>query len=450
MSALQATPLLALYGAVGRFPGPWMARWLLKRRAAQGKEAVERLPERFGRASAPRPPGPLMWLHGASVGEALSLLPLIDKLRAARPDVTLLMTTGTRTSAALMAERLPQGVIHQMAPIDTLPAVRAFLDHWRPDLLAIAESELWPTMLRESARRGVKLALVSARLSEKSARGWAWAPRTVAALLRRFDLILPQTDAIAGRLARLGAPRDRLRVLGSLKAAAAPLPADPSHLETAQRAVGARPLWMAASTHEGEESAVITAHKALSAKAPELLTLLALRHPERADAVAAEVAAAGLRVERRRDAPAPSPDAQVFLIDRLGELGVWFRLAPLVFVGGSLFPLGGHNPLEPARLGALALHGPHVEAFELEYERLHAAEAAHRVEPTSHEPGEALAAALLSLTDDDARPTAAAEAMRARALASTESDRAVLGKLLDALAPLLPAPRSTAGGGDGA
>ncbi|WP_442957945.1 3-deoxy-D-manno-octulosonic acid transferase, partial [Phenylobacterium sp.] len=238
---------------------------LLRRRARRGKEDGARLGERLGRASQPRPPGPLVWLHGVSVGESVSLLPLVEALRAARPDLALLVTSGTRTSADLLARRLPLGVLHQYAPVDGPRAVAAFLDHWRPDLALLVESELWPNLILAAQARGTRLALASARMTEKSARGWARAPAAAARLLAAFDLILPQDEATAGRLAALGArPGPQL----NLKTIGAPLPCDAAELAALKDAWGGRPVVLAASTHPGEEAMVLEAFKPLAERDP--------------------------------------------------------------------------------------------------------------------------------------------------------------------------------------
>lgn len=373
---MRTTTALSLYNGLSRYPGPLVARWVMAKRAAKGKEDPDRIGERFGRPSAPRPLGHLIWLHAASVGESVSLLPLVSALRRSRPDLALLMTTGTRTSAEMMAKRLPAGVIHQYAPVDTAEAVRRFLDHWRPSVLAVAESELWPTMLSEARERGVRAALVSARVSERSAAAWAYAPRSIEALLGRFDLLLAQTDAIGERLRALGAPAAAVRVAGSLKDAADPLPCDPEALSEWRVRLTGRPVWLAASTHEGEEAVALDAHRALAARFPNLLTVIAPRHPERGDAVAADVAERGLALGRRsRQTPPPNAPG-VYLVDALGELGLWYRLAPVALVCGSLSNKGGHNPLEPARLGAAVLFGPDMDNFSAERERLLSAGAA--------------------------------------------------------------------------
>ncbi|MEO1275075.1 MAG: 3-deoxy-D-manno-octulosonic acid transferase, partial [Pseudomonadota bacterium] len=368
---------LFLYRRLARYGGPAVARWMLDKRVRRGKEDRMRLEERFGSPTLPRPHGELIWLHAASVGESLSLLPLINGIRKARPDLETLVTTGTVSSAMIMAERLPEGAAHQYAPIDTCEAVETFLDYWRPAFCGIVESELWPTLLEQTDRRDIPIALLSARVSEQSARRWRrYAPGSIKLLLNRFTLILAQNEAVAERLLKLGANQRRLGICGALKDAATPLPVSEDELTELRAILGNRARWMAASTHAGEETAALDAHEELRAQHPKLLTMIAPRHPERADAIAEEAAARGWAVGRRSEGMAPDARVDIYLIDTLGELGLWYRLAPVVFVGGSLSPVGGHNPLEPARLGCSILHGPHYHNFLEEYRRLHAASAA--------------------------------------------------------------------------
>ena len=338
---------LALYSLATRLAEP-LASVLLQRRAAAGREDPSRLDERLGHASQGRPEGPLVWLHGVSVGESVSLLSLVDGLKARRPDIALLVTSGTRTSADLLARRLPPGVLHQYVPVDTPSAVRRFLDHWRPDLGVFAESELWPNLILTARRRGTRLVLASARITEGTARTWRRAPASARRLLSAFDLILPQDRSTADRLRALGA--DCGREL-NLKRAGGPLTVDPVELARLQGLAAGRPVVLAASTHPGEDALIAEAAEGLGA-----LLVIAPRHPERG----AEIAAA-LKAPRRAMGEEPGPETPVWIADTLGEMGLFFRLADVVVMGGS-FPggIGGHNPLEPARLGAPVITGPDI------------------------------------------------------------------------------------------
>ena len=326
---------------------------LLRHRARHGKEIEARLPERRGIDDAPRPPGRLVWIHAASMGEATSVLPLLEHLRGA----TVLMTTGTVTAANLVAARAP-GVLHRFVPWDVPRWVDRFLDHWRPDAAAFVESELWPNMLSACARRRVRLLLLNARLSVRSARRWGRAPGMAARMLRSFERIHAQSPGDAERLLALGA-RDVLAD-GDLKFAAPPLPAPPDDVDALRRQVGARPAWLAASTHGGEEEVVAEAARQLREAHPELLTVVAPRHPARGEAAATALGGA----PRRSQGRTPQPANPFYVADTTGEMGVLFRALPVVLMGKSLLPPGGgQNPLEPARLGCALACGPHTANF---------------------------------------------------------------------------------------
>ncbi|SDX09867.1 glycosyltransferase N-terminal domain-containing protein [Allgaiera indica] len=414
--------LLALYLGFSRLAPPLFRR-AQRRRLAQGKEDPARAAERWGHAAGPRPEGPLIWFHAASVGESLSLLGLVDALHGARPDLRVLVTTGTVTSAALMEDRLPAFASHAFAPYDTPGAIRRFLDHWRPDVAIWAESELWPRMVHDTHARGIPMLLINARLSEASAKGWARARGLARAMLGRFDAILAQDDQTARRLTALGAPAARVRVTGTLKEDAAAPDCDPAELARLQALLGARPRWLAASTHPGEEEVAAKAHRAF----PDHLLILAPRHPERGAALAAELRAAGWTVAQRAAGEDPGPETRIYLADTLGEMGLWFRLAPISFVGGSLTEVGGHNPYEPAALHSAILHGPHVANFAPIYARLAAADGALEVRDA-----ESLAQALAALSSAGA---AQAQAERARdaATEAAGATRTALETILSAL-----------------
>jgi 3-deoxy-D-manno-octulosonic-acid transferase len=413
---------LALYGAGARLLEPLAPR-LLAARARAGKEAPGRLDERLGRASVPRPPGPLVWLHGASVGESLSLLPLAEALRRARPGLGLLVTSGTRTSAEVLGRRLPPGVIHQFAPVDAPEAVARFLDHWSPDAAFFAESELWPNLILAAASRGVRLGLLSARITEKSAAGWSRAAGSARALLEAFSLILPQDAASGRRLAALGArPGPEL----NLKRTGAPPPCDDAELARLRAALGPRRVLLAASTHAGEEAPIA---RAWLGAAPDLL-IIAPRHPERAGDIAAELAQEGLAVARRSAGEPLPPAPGVYLADTLGELGLFLRVAPVVVMGGGFAAgVGGHNPLEAAQLGCAILTGPHVANAQALYDEMTAEGAALRVAD-----GAALAAELARLAGDPR----AAEALGATALAYARRQAGRLEAALPLILELIP------------
>ena len=355
---------LSLYGAAMAIAEP-LGPSLLRARARRGKEDPARLGERLGRASVPRPEGSLTWIHAVSVGESLSHLPLVERFRAERPDVSLLVTSSTRTSAEILARRLPPGVIHQFVPIDAPGAVRRFLDHWSPDLGVLVESELWPNLLHAAHGRGTRLALLGARISARSASGWARAPAAARALLGLFDVIYAQDLETRAFIETHGA-----HVSGQLdlKRVAEALPCDAAALAALKAATAGRPVLLAASTHPGEEAFIAGAAAGVR---PEPLLIVVPRHPERGAEVASALTFRGLRVARRSQGQAPGPEVQAYVADTLGELGLFYRLADAAVLGGSFLEgLAGHNPLEPARLGIPVIAGPHHEAFAEVYGEL--------------------------------------------------------------------------------
>ena len=330
-----------------------VAPLLLRQRAARGKEDWARLNERLGIAGLARPAGRLIWLHGASVGESLSALPLIEKLKG---QGTVLVTSGTVTSAAMMSQRLPAGALHQYVPLDTPGAVARFLDHWKPDAGLFIESDLWPNLIGAARARGVKLALVNARISAASAERWRWARRSVKALLSAFDMVLAQDDEVAQRFRGLGARQ--VEVVGSLKADAPPLTTDEDALAAMRQAIDGRPVLLAAQTHPGEDETVLPAHDLLRARFPDLLTILIPRHTARGTDL--EMLCGTRAVKRRSAGGRISSQTAIYIADTMGEMGLFYRLAPFCFLGGTLVPLGGHNPLEPAALHCAVLAGPHT------------------------------------------------------------------------------------------
>jgi 3-deoxy-D-manno-octulosonic-acid transferase len=366
---------LRLYQFASFAATPVAAPPLLARRLNRGKEHPTRLAERRGEASKPRPAGPLIWVHGASVGEMLAVVPLIERLRA--QDFAVLVTSGTVSSAALAEQRLPDGALHQFIPLDAPRYVGRFLDHWRPDLALFVESDLWPNLILACAGRRVPMIVVNGRLSERSFGRWRMLPSTIAALLTRFDLCLAQSAGDAERYGRLGAPR--VRSTGNLKLDAPAPPVNDTALRQFKTAVGTRPVIAAASTHPGEEAAVISAHRALRATTPSLLTVIAPRHPARGAGIAESAAALGLTVGLRSRGEQPKRGVDIYVADTLGELGLIYRAAPIVFMGGSLVSRGGQNPIEAIRLGAAVLHGPHIWNFAEIYTTLDQARGARLV-----------------------------------------------------------------------
>jgi 3-deoxy-D-manno-octulosonic-acid transferase len=439
------SPAGAVWRAAATLAAPALPLWLA-RRAGRGKEFPARLAERRGVAGLARPGGTLLWLHAASVGETQSVLPLITRLRAARPDLAVLLTTTTVTSARLVPDRMgardadPERsgalpglnwLLHQFAPLDVPAWIARFLDHWRPDAAGFVESELWPNALTELRRRNVPASLINARLSPRSFARWRLAPGLARRLLGGFALVLPQSRADADRLARLGAS---CAPPGNLKLATPPLPADPAEQARLAALFGADPVWVAASTHPGEEAIVLAAHARARETVPDLRLILAPRHPERGGDVAAATAAAGFAAPRR--SAGEDPAGPVWIADTLGELGLLYRLGLGAYVGGSLVPRGGQNPLEPARLGLPVAFGPDMANFAEIAAMLRGAGAASAVDGP-----EALAAWAVRLVRDPAWREGAGQA----AAAAAASHAMVLDRMAEGLLRLLPAGEHTEG-----
>jgi 3-deoxy-D-manno-octulosonic-acid transferase len=415
---------LRFYRLASMAAAPTLAPRLLTWRLKRGKENPTRLAERYGEASLPRPAGPLIWVHGASVGEMLAVIPLIERLRA--KNFAVLMTSGTVTSAALAERRLPAGALHQFIPLDAPRFVGRFFDHWRPDLALFVESDLWPNLIVDCADREIPMILVNGRVSERSFKRWRFLPRAIAALLGRFDLCLAQSNADAQRYRALGAPR--ISSIGNLKLDVPAPPADPPTLSRLTGIVLTRSVIAAASTHASEENEIIAAHRRLRAKNPTLLTIIAPRHPERGPGIAEAAKGAGLSVALRSRGDWPKPDVDVFIADTLGELGLIYRLAPIVFMGGSLVSRGGQNPIEAIRLGAAIVHGPHVWNFAEIYATL---DAEHGAELVADE--DALTSCLARWL---ANPTAR-KAVADAAAATVDKLGGALDRTLTALEPYL-------------
>src|ERR1700735_347082 len=339
---------------------------ILSSRLKRGKEDQLRVSERRGRPGLARRRGPLVWLHGASVGEAAVLLPFVERIT--RMGATALVTTTTVTSAAMLAQRLPPGALHQYAPLGVPLFVRRFVNHWRPHVALVAESELWPNMIVELKRSGSRLAMINGRISERSFRRWRKAPRFIAALLTAFDLCLARSEADYERLTALGAPS--VLVAGDIKFDARTLPADQRELAELAGLTSGRQMWIAASTHEGEEMIAAAAHKRLARVFPDALTLIAPRHPERGEGILRQLEEQGLSCALRSRGETINPGTAVYICDTIGELGLFYRLAGVVFVGKSFVAGGGQNPIEPARLASAILHGPMVGNFADAYAAL--------------------------------------------------------------------------------
>ncbi|MEA2898526.1 MAG: 3-deoxy-D-manno-octulosonic-acid transferase [Bradyrhizobium sp.] len=342
---------------------------LFKRRLKQGKEDPARINERRGMTKDVRPHGPLVWIHGASVGEVLAAAALIEKLRAL--NLRILLTSGTVTSAAVVAQRFPADVIHQYVPYDSPRYVARFLDHWQPSLALFIESDLWPNMILAGAARRLPMVLINGRMSHRSFPRWRRISGTIEALLGRFEVCLAQSDIDAERFTALGSRN--VVTTGNLKLDVQAPPADDARLERLMAVTRGRPVIVAASTHPGEEETLLEVHRELAGYFPSLLTVMVPRHPNRGEAIARIVAASGLHVALRSHEDLPTATTDIYIADTIGELGLFYRLAPIVFMGGSLVEHGGQNPIEAIKLGAAIAHGPHVFNFTDVYDALDAA-----------------------------------------------------------------------------
>ena len=416
-----------LYRGVSAVITPALSIYM-RRRLARGKEDPKRVSERRGIPSHDRPSGPLIWIHAASNGEAMSAQPLIDRLMRRDPNGTVLLTTGTVTSARLMADRLPPGAIHQFVPVDRTGWVRRFVDHWQPDLGIWLESELWPNLLWEMRDEGRPTVLINGRISARSFAQWQRMPGLARDLIGGFSLCLAQTDREAKRLRDLGAAQ--AECVGNLKFSAPPLPVEPDLLAALRHAVAGRPLWLAASTHAGEEEKVADVHARLAPQRPGLLSILVPRHPSRSDAIAEMLRTQGFRVARRSETAVPPVDCDIYLADTLGELGLFYQLVDVALIGGSLLTgIGGHNPVEAVQQGAVPLLGPDLGNFESVAQELTEAEGTLQVANSAD-----IAEAISRLLDE---PAYREQMVRAGADVAARN-RDVVGRVMERLAPLLP------------
>lgn len=365
MSERWARTVLMLYRCAGAAAYPLIGSYVAWR-VAKGKEDRSRSRERYGITGRERPQGPLIWVHAASVGETVAVVPLVESILDY--GVNIVLTTGTVTSARLAEERLGERIIHQYVPLDLKPAVSRFLDHWQPDLAVIAESEIWPMTILELGARHVPQVLVNGRLSDRSFASWKKRPHIAAALFENLAHVVAQSEIDGERFKELGARP--VSVSGNLKVDTRPPPADEGALHTLKRQIGGRPTWAAVSTHEGEEIVAAEVHATLAKRHSGLLTIIVPRHPDRAEALAEQFTGMGLKVARRSTGDRIDPDTAILLGDTIGEMGLYLRLTEIAFVGRSLTSEGGQNPLEPAMLDTAVLSGRNVQNFRESYQRL--------------------------------------------------------------------------------
>lgn len=360
------------YTLLGILLFPLVRHWL-HRRAVRGKENVARMPERFGYAATPRPVGKLVWLHAASVGEAQSIFTLARQLLQQHPELHLLITTGTVTSAQLVAQQLLPRTIHQFVPVDLYPVVRRFLQHWQPDLVLWVESEFWPQMVWQVQDRKIPALLINARISQKTTQNWQRFPRTIRSILATFSAIYAGSAEDAAHLKTLGA--QYIIDAGNLKFDAAPLSVDQTALAQLTSMIGGRHVWVAASTHAGEETQIITVHQHLLQSFPQLLTIIVPRHAVRGDEIAELLQSQSIPFAQRSKQQPIAPETSIYLADTMGELGLFYALSDVIFIGGSLIAHGGHNPLEAAKLNCAILTGPYTHNFTAMMQQFIAAKA---------------------------------------------------------------------------
>ena len=417
------TALIRSYFVLTRILAPLLPLWL-KRRALKGKEDPTRQGERFGQASLPRPAGQLIWLHGASVGEVTMLLPLINKILTEYPIAHILVTSGTVTSANILQQRLPDRAFHQFVPLDTPKAVAAFLDHWRPDAALWAESEIWPNLITQTKSRNIPMALINARMSQKSVQNWSKRKKSARVLFGAFDVIMAANDDTAYNLTWLLGRN--IENAGNLKDTALLLPVDEAEVVSLKKQITPRPVWCAASTHEGEEEIIIAAHDVVRQTHPNALLILAVRHPERREAITPLLDSYAVRSV----GDVISKQTSVYLFDTIGEMGIAYSLSDITFVCGSLVEgLMGHNPLEPARFSNAVLTGAHIASFADSYKSMFAFDAARRI----LSPNKVGDAVKNLLSDKDSLA-----AYQARALQFANSRDAVLEHVWHKLLPILP------------
>jgi 3-deoxy-D-manno-octulosonic-acid transferase len=415
-------PLHKLYFAASALLSPIMPLWLELRRL-RGKEDSKRSHERFGIASYKRPVGMFLWIHAASVGEANSVLYFIEQLRKHFPDIHILVTTGTVTSAKLMAARLPGGVIHQYIPVDTPQATHRFMRHWRPDVALWVESELWPNLIASANRWNCTMGIINGRMSDKSFRMWNKYPSMSRPMIEAFDVVFAQSGDDAKRFEALGAKR--VFTHGNMKYDARPLACNEEALLELKRTLGNRPIWLAASTHPGEEAHIIKAHNLLKQTRKNLLTIIVPRHPSRGDDVANLTGSSRSALRSRNQSIAAN--TEFYIADTLGELGLFYRLSDVVFMGGSLIKHGGQNPLEPAHLASAILTGTHTHNFKDIYAEMEKAHACIRVNNA-----EDLAAQISALFGNASRMNE----LRKNAKAYVEAKSGATEQLIKALTPV--------------
>ena len=386
----------------------------LEARLKAGKEDPNRINERRGQTPNIRPEGEVIWFHAASVGESIALLGLIENIVEERPLTNILITTGTTASANLINTRLPKKTIHQYVPLDVGKFVCGFLDHWKPNLAIFTESELWPCLIAKAHAREIPLILINARISRKSFSKWRWVKGLFSSILRKFDIILCQDENTAKFIRKLSKSKIDPKVVGSLKESAPPLPFSEEDRAVISNQIGSRPVWLAASTHEREELMMAEAHEHARRFSRRLLLIIVPRHPNRGKKICSDLRNLGWQVSLRSGGEEINNYTEIYIADTFGEMGLWYRISSISFLGGSMTEVGGHNPFEPATLGSAILHGPHVWSAAEAYEELGKVKASLQIKNP-----EELSQAIVDLLNPD---TNASMAKSAWELSSKEAE----------------------------
>ena len=415
--------MLRLVLGVGAVLSP-LARPVLKRRLAKGKEDPARWREKLGETDAKRPDGPLVWMHGVGVGEVMALRGLIEHLALERPELQFLVTSSARSSGEVFAKNLPSRTQHQYLPLDLPGPVARFLDHWTPDLAVWSDQEIWPRMAVTCAQRGIPQAYIAARVTDASAKAKSRFGAAYGDLYRLLDARHVQEERTAAALRLLMDDDTPVHVTGSLKAAAAPLAADPELL--AGFDAETRNIWVVASAHQLEIELALDALK-ITREQHGVSSFLIIAPRVLSDAQVIEIACKerDLTWSKRSAGQRPDPRCDVFIADSFGELGTWYRAASLALIGGTFDGIEGHNPWEAVALNCAVVHGPRVRNFASDYDTLDAANAAILVKNADD-----ISAALVNET----RPEIAARAALVRSAAAQGLTRITsdLVALLDA------------------
>ncbi len=353
--------VIGIYKALMTLAFPILRVTYIRKRKKAKKEHPTRFNERLGNYKVPRPQGKLYWMHGASVGESVSMLPLIDKLLKEDPELSILVTTGTLTSAEIMAKRLPKRAFHQFIPFDVPAFAKKLIKHFKPDAVMWFESELWPSLLSEIKKAKIPLILVNGRISDKSFETWKKFKFVSKELLSCFSLCLGQSEQDKNRLILLGAPKTAC--VGNLKFAGMPLPVDENKLNVLKQQIGSRPVFLLSSTHNDEEERFALYLPWLKENIQDVLTIVAPRHPNRGDDIVRMYRCRNFNVAQRSREEDITPETDIYVADTIGEMGLWYALAAVSFIGGSLIPHGGQNFMEAARDKNAVIVGPNMQNF---------------------------------------------------------------------------------------